>query len=121
MGLETGHEPARGEVASRLKGGGDLGRMVGVVVEHARAGGRRAVVLEPPPRAAEAVQRRGGLRRLHPGGTARGEGRERVEDVVLAGNGQLDLGPVYEESRAQGQKLELLRVVDAEADCVQGA
>ena len=58
MRLEAGHQPPRGLRASGGERGPHLGRMVGVVVEHPRAGRRAPVVLEAAARPGEARQRR---------------------------------------------------------------
>ena len=61
-GWKTATTPARPERAGGGERRGDLGRVVGVVVDDPRAGGAGAERLEAPPRALEVAQRRGGLR-----------------------------------------------------------
>ena len=60
--LEDRDHPPRRQRAGGVDGGGHLGRVVGVVVDHARAAARGPEGLEAPPGAGEVGQRRGGGR-----------------------------------------------------------
>ena len=89
MRLEE-HEHAAGRpLARRGDGGGDLARMVGVVVDD-RDAALLADELEAPARAAEAREHRLAPRPRDTGELERRERRRRVPPVVLAGNAQLE-------------------------------
>ena len=82
--LEDGDHAGAAERARRLERGAHLGRVVGVVVDHERALGRRADALEAPPGAGEVAQGGGGRGDV---GADRAAGRQRgggVERVVGA-------------------------------------
>ena len=112
---ELPRERARARVKMRLEDGDhapgaerprgrdrrrDLGRVVGVVVVHRRAGRRRPEQLEPAPGAAEVRQRRRRPRRVGARQRAGGQRAGGVDRVVGAGDRQADLDPAPPKARA---------------------
>ena len=88
MRLEDGDHPLPGAPAGGLERGGDLGRMVRVVVEEVGAP-HGAPVLEAPVGPREPCQALGDGLRLQPEGQTGGSGPEGVLHVVAAGDPQL--------------------------------
>src|SRR5215210_5103163 len=86
---EDEHAATRRDGAGSLERGGDLGRVVAVVVEHADAGSL-APRLEPPTDAAELREDPLGVFTRDARELERGERDRRVPPVVLARDGEVE-------------------------------
>ena len=93
--LEQHDEALRLERTRGLQGGGELGRMMAVVVDDAVVRGE-IFGFEAPLGSGEGGERAGDERKLRAAAIGQGDGGERVEDVVVARDAELD---VAERSR----------------------
>ena len=117
--LEGGDQTARRELPRRPQSRLDLGRMMRVVVEDARAGALPAR-LEPATRGLEGLQRRGGSPRIAARGLGGRHRRQGVEHVVVAGHGQPHAPRLHPAAR-DGELAALVGVPDVAGGVFIGA
>ena len=89
--LEKTPQPVVRDILAGRQGGPDLRRMVRIIVDDLDARAGDAHNVEAPLRAVVALQRVADHLRRNAQAVAAGEGCQRIEDVVLAGNGKLNI------------------------------
>src|SRR3954451_12989881 len=109
MGLEHRHHPLGAERPGGLQRCAHFGRVVGVVVEHARARSGGAARLEATTGSAEAGKGGCSLGKRNPSGLRGSERSNRVEYVVLSGNMELNRRVADAEARTAGHELDVGR------------